>query len=293
MLVVTAAIWGIQFPVAKHTFETVNAFHSAIFRFGVPALLLAIILIAREGWRSLQPDREVRGMLTIGILGMSGAPTLIFGGLMFTRPEIAAIVVATQPLMTVFIQSLYSGKRTSKLTLLCVLTAFLGVVTIVTRWQPLSAIDTTELAAMTAITLGALCWVVYTIACNRYHHVSNLKLTAVSMLSGASANTVIALALVSAGFISHPQMADWWQVRWELLFLAFIGVLVPMTLWNAGARRVGPLNAMLFINLIPVVTFSIQYWQGYRYGLVELIGALLVISALLVQNIAMRLSLRH
>jgi len=124
---------------------------------------------------------------------------------MFTRPEIAAIIVATQPLMMVLI--------------------------------------------------GALFFVVYTLACTRYQHWSSLCLTTLCMLSGAVANTLLGVALVSAGVLAQPTVADWFQVKWELLFLAIIGVLCAMFTWIIGARRVGPLNAMLFINLIPIVMF--------------------------------------
>jgi len=37
---------------------------------------------------------------------------------------------------------------------------------------------------------------------------------------------------------------------------------------------------MLLINLIPVVTFMVRYWQGYRFERIELIGAGMVIVAL-------------
>lgn len=287
MLLITTVIWGIQFPLAKYTFETVNAFHSAIFRFGLPAIVLLIVLLLREGVRALHLNAESCRVMAIGVLGMTGAPTFIFGGLMFTRPEIAAIVVATQPLLTVLIQSAFGG-RTSALTIFCVLLAFFGVITVVTRWQSISDISGVELIAMVCIMFGALCWVLYTIACGRYRHWSNLRLTTLSLLSGASVNTLIAFLLVALGFIDHPTISAWLFVKWELLFLALIGVLVPMILWNGGARRVGALNAMLFINLIPVVTFAIRYAQGYQFENIELLGATLVVVALLTQNMAMR-----
>ena len=233
-------------------------------------------------------NSESGRVMALGVLGMTGAPTLIFGGLMFTRPEIAAIVVATQPLMTVVVQSAVNRERTDPVSLFCVLLAFTGVVTVVTRWQSIDRLSLYELAAIVTIMSGALCWVLYTIGCNRYKHLSNLRLTTLCLVSGSAVNTIIALVLVGAGFTTHPPLEAWLAVKWHLLFLALIGVLVPMMFWNGGARRIGALNAMLFINLIPVVTFLIRYWQGYSFLTVELAGAAMVICALLVQNLVMR-----
>ena len=139
------------------------------------------------------------------------------------------------------------------------------------------------------VLLGAVCWVLFTIASNRYRHWSTLRLTALTMTAGAIGNTILVAALVAIGLLTHPTLSEWYQVRWEMLFLSIVGVLGAMFGWNIGARRVGALNAMLFINLIPVVTFTIRYWQGYRFERIELVGAGMVIVALLVQNTYMRL----
>ena len=288
LVLLTVVIWGVQFPVAKHTFDTVNAFHSAIFRFAIPATILLFALVIREGWSALNTGRDTWKITVLGVIGMCGAPSLIFGGLMFTRPEIAAIIVATQPLLTVLVQRLMGGDKPGIISMLCIGVAFLGVVTVVTRWQSNLQLSPVEIAANFMVLAGALCFVVYTIASARFRHWSSLRLTTLSMLGGATANTLLVVVLVGAGLLTHPSAADWLAVKWELLFLAFVGVLAAMFTWNIGARRIGALNAMLFINLIPVVTFMIRYWQGYRFETAELIGAAMVITALSTQNIVMR-----
>jgi len=291
LVLATVIIWGVQFPIAKHTFETVDAFHSAIFRFSIPALILMTVLVLREGWSALRTGPNTMKVFALGVMGMCAAPSLIFGGLMFTRPEIAAVIVATQPLITVLVQRVMGGEKPSLVSLLCVGVAFLGVVTVVTRWQTTLDISAVEIAANFMILTGALVFVVYTIACASFEHWTSLRLTTLCMLSGAAANTLLVVILVTAGVLIQPSMHDWYQVRWELLFLAIVGVLIAMFTWVIGARRVGPLNAMLFINLIPVVTFTVRYWQGYRFETTEIVGAIMVMAALSIQNIYMRMQL--
>ena len=287
-LLITVVIWGVQFPIAKDAFETVNAFHSAIFRFSLPAIIMMVALLTLEGQRAFVPDKELRAVAALGLLGMCATPSLIFGGLMFTRPEIAAIVVASQPILSIVVQRFWHRQKTDLTSLFCVLLAFTGIITVITRWDLSLQISAREMAGNAMVLVGALCWVVYTMACGKYNHWSTLRLTAWTLTTGSIGNVLLVIILVAAGLIAHPSGQQWYEVRYELLFLALIGVLVAMSGWNAGSRLLGAINAMLFINLIPIVTILFRYLQGYRFTLVELFGAALVIAALLTQNLALR-----
>lgn len=293
ILLATAMMWGVQFPVAKSAFETVSAFHAAVYRFGIAALILIVILAALEGRSAFRVNTESVKVWLSGLLGMCGAPTLIFGGLMFTRPEIAAIIVATQPILAVLVQRFAGGELPGWRTISCVLLAFLGVITVVTEWNADLHQSPLEMLGNLMALVGSLCWVLYTFASSRFSHWSNLRLTTWSMTSGLLGNTIVVAVLVVLGYLTHPSADDWYQARYELTFLTYIGVLIGMFAWTAGSRRVGALNAMLFTNLIPVATFFVRYLQGYRFSFMELAGAMMVISALLLQNLALRRRLKQ
>jgi len=177
-LLITVIIWGLQFPIAKDTFETVNAFHSAAFRFGLPAIIMMIALAVIEGYRAFQPDEELRRVAVLGVLGMCATPSFIFGGLMFTRPEIAAIVVASQPILSIVVQRFWHKEKADLTSLFCVLLAFTGIITVITRWDLSLEISSREMAGNAMVLMGAFCWVIYTIACGKYTHWSTLKVTA-------------------------------------------------------------------------------------------------------------------
>lgn len=287
-LLATAIIWGLQFPVAKGAFEIVDAFHSSVFRFGVPALIMVILLWMFEGRKGFTLNRQSSEIAGLGVLGMCATPSLIFGGLMLTRPEIAAVIVATQPIISVLVQRLWHKEKPDLLSTLCVLVAFIGVITVVTHWDTSLNMSRKELIGDLMIFTGAICWVIYSIACGKYPNWSNLRLTAWTLTTGTVGNLLLVVTLVTAGWLAVPSASDWFEVRFELIFLAFIGVLVAMYSWNSGSRMIGAINAMLFVNLIPVVTFAVRHLQGHRIELIELLGASLVIAALLIQNFALR-----
>ena len=58
--------------------------------------------------------------------------------------------------------------------------------------------------------------------------------------------------------------------------------------WNAAIGMIGPQNAVLFVNLIPVTTFAIEIVRGYRPNAVELAGAAITIAALVASNLVAR-----
>jgi drug/metabolite transporter (DMT)-like permease len=55
-----------------------------------------------------------------------------------------------------------------------------------------------------------------------------------------------------------------------------------------AVAKLGPLNASLFANFAPVVTFLITVWQGRLLLPVEIAGAALVVGALIANNLVNR-----
>ncbi|RPH63327.1 MAG: hypothetical protein EHM83_10320 [Burkholderiales bacterium] len=77
-------------------------------------------------------------------------------------------------------------------------------------------------------------------------------------------------------------------VSWRLAYVSLVGVVLGMFLWNAGLQRTGSVNAMLLLNLMPVVTFAIRAFEGARFEPVELAGAAIVVGALVANNLLLR-----
>jgi drug/metabolite transporter (DMT)-like permease len=117
---------------------------------------------------------------------------------------------------------------------------------------------------------------------------SALKLTLLTLIPGSIALAIATAALVALGVARVPTPAALASVAGELAFLALAGVLLAMICWNAGNRRIGALNSMLMLNLVPIVVFVIGFLQGQQFEPVELAGAGLVIGALAANNLYLR-----
>lgn len=290
MVLSAVVMWGAQFPVAKSAMQAVDVLQSSVLRYALPTAVMCALLAIREGRRGFAYEGRGAAAWTIGVIGMACSPLLVFGGLSLSRPETVAIIVSAQPTMTVLAEWRLRGRRPRPFTLVCVALAFIGVVTVVTRWSVALLPTGAELFGDLLALAGAACWVAYTMTIERFAGWSSLKLTTLTMIAG-TVGTVAACAVgLSLGVITPVAPAVWWSVGWQLAYLALIGVLAAMLCWNNGVRRIGTINAVLFVNLTPVVTFAVRYLQGQVFEPIELAGAALVIAALLANNLYQRFS---
>ena len=287
-ILVAVLIWGAQFPIAKDTFATVDVFHVTAIRYGVGTLLLVPLLLWREGHSAFFLYGRFWPVMLLGFVGMCGSPMLVFLGISLSRPENAVIIVALQPSMTALADWVVRGRRPSNFTLFCVAVAFAGVVAVVTRGNPARVLEEGELIGDLVVILGAVCWIVYTMAAESFRGWSALRYTTLTIIPGTLGSIAITAALVAAGKASVPSAAALASVGWEMTYLTLGGIVISMVCWNAGTQRIGALNSMLLVNLMPVVTFGVRFAQGARFHAVELAGAALVIGALIANNFYLR-----
>jgi drug/metabolite transporter (DMT)-like permease len=281
-------LWGVQFPVAKAAFAAVDPFHVSAIRYGVATLLLSAFVLWRNGMGAFRYYGRAWPASVLGLVGMTGSPMLVFAGLGLTRPEHAAIIVSLQPSMTAIADWWLRGRRPARFTLGCIAAAFAGVVLVVTKGNVAVALGRGELLGDALVLAGAACWVAYTMGTESFRGWSSLKFTLLTLIPGSIGLVVATAVLVQLGLARVPGWAALGSVGPELAFLALGGVLVSMICWNAGTRRIGVLNAMLMLNLVPVVVFAIRFAQGQRFEAIELVGAGLVIGALAANNLYLR-----
>ena len=84
-------VWGLQFPVAKEAFAVVDPFHVTLVRYFVALALLLPFVLWREGFRALRYDGHGPLAGSMGAMGMSISPFLVFYGVSITGPEHAAV----------------------------------------------------------------------------------------------------------------------------------------------------------------------------------------------------------
>ena len=131
-------------------------------------------------------------------------------------------------------------------------------------------------------------FVLYGLGAARFTDFSPLRYTTLTAALGwltIAAATVVALA---AGLVPAPSGSTLAATTPQIAYLALPGAFLAVLTWNAAIGMIGPQNAVLFGNLIPVTTFAIEIVRGYRPNAVELGGAALTITALVASNLVAR-----
>jgi drug/metabolite transporter (DMT)-like permease len=292
-LAMTAVIvWGAQFPIAKSAFAFVDPYHVSAIRYTLGTLLLVPVVAVLQGPQSLRYHGRLWPASLLGLIGMTGSPLLVFAGLSLTGSEHTAIIVSLQPSMTAIADWLVRSRRPARFTLACIATAFAGVVLVVTQGGAAMAPGRDAWLGDVLVLAGALCWVVYTMGTEMFRGWSALKLTALTLIPGSIGLVFATAVLAALGVAEVPSWRDTEAVSGRLAFLSVVGVAASFICWNAGIRRIGALNAMLLLNFIPVITFTIGFLQGRRFVAAELAGAAIVIGALAANNLYLRSSAR-
>ncbi len=288
----TVIVWGAQLPIAKTAMAEIDGYTLSLVRYGIAGLGFLLVLLWREGRASLSLGGRGAPVAASGILGMAGSAVLVFVGLTLTSPETTVIIIALQPAMAVIAEWLLKGRRPAGFTLCCLGLAFAGVVLVVSRGQfGLAAMAQAGGAALLGdllVLLGAAAWVGYTLSTERFGGWSSLRIAALTSIAAMLAIAVVWLLALWLGAARLPTPDMLTRHAWRLGYLSLLGVLVAMFLWTVSSRRIGPLNATLLLNLMPVVTFAFRAMEGARFLPVEIAGAAMVVGALVANNLYLR-----
>jgi drug/metabolite transporter (DMT)-like permease len=279
--------WGGMFPIADAATDHVDAAHLTSVRYVVATLIFLALLAAIEGRGAVRYDGRLARAWLFGTLGFAGFNLLSYAGLRHTTPQHASLIAALLPVLTVLARWRMTGERPSSRLLGFVGAAFAGVALVVVGDDPAAAArggvgDLLVLA-------GAVCWVRYTLsAAGDFGDWSPLRFTALS----AAAGTVSILAITAlgdvSGLLTPPSGARLGDAGWGIAYVIVFGAVVAVLGWNAGVQRLGAPNAALFMNLVPVTTFTIQAVRGATPGPVELLGAAVTLTALIAANATLR-----
>jgi len=284
--------WMPLFSVAKRTLPYVDAYALGSLRYAIGVAVFVALLVAVEGWKALRYDGRLGGAALFGLIGITGFNLFVWIGLSFTLPEHASIILALQTPLTALGAWLTRGTRPPRFTLGCVAVAIAGVLLVVTKGDLARALA--DIAAGGAllgdvlVLLGAISWVIYTLSAARFPAWSPLRFTVLTCIPGAVGlvtGNAIAIAVGAAAVPSAGAVAG---VAWQILYFSVGTVVLGVLAFNNANRRLGPLNTMLMMNLVPIGVFGIEAALGRSFTPVELAGALTVVGALVANNLYLR-----
>ena len=284
----TAVVWGGQFVVGKSALESIDAFPLSTIRYAVAAALWLLVLAAFEGPSSLRLDGRGWRLFWLGSLGFAGFNLLAYTGLAHARPQSASLIVALGPLLTALVLWRRTRVRPSRATFALLGVALLGVALVVSEGHPETIVEGAVGWGDGLVLAGVFSFVLYSLGAAEFPQLSPRRYTALTASLGWLTMAAATALAVATGLSTWPSAGDLWSVSPQIAYLAIPGAFVAVLTWNGAIASLGPQNAVLFTNLIPVTTFAIEIVRGYRPNAGELAGDALTIGALVANNLVIR-----
>lgn len=272
---------GVTFHIAAYVMQHVPVFFAASWRFGIAAVLMLLLLSAREGIRWEDMARNGRLYICLGIIGVFGFNALFFQGMKETMPVNGALIMATNPLCTIFFARLLLGVSISYRQAFGAALSLLGVVLVITNgsWMLLRTLQFSS--GDLVIVLGNFCWALYGVLGRKYAGaVSSLALTSYTMAVGAAC-FLIGSACFPAAVAPHTlPVGVWLGIGFMAVFTTVLGYLW----WNEGMAVVGAERAAIFFNLVPVVAMGASGLLGKGITPSQVVGTMLVLGGVVLAS---------
>ena len=276
-------IWGGFLPAGKSALAMVDPYWLTAMRFGTAALVFIGLLLVQEGRTALRGEGRLGKVALFGACGFAGFGLCVFEGLKLTRPEIGAMILALGPIQVALFQWWRTHHRPDNFTLAAIALALVGELFVITSGD-FARLTGGDARGNGLVFLASLFWTAYTLGGQQFPGWSPVRYTALSCSLGCVAIAAAVVIATLAGHSRPPSAAQMIEVWPQLAFIVFCVSVFGILFWNMGVAKLGPLSAGLFANFTPVITYLIAIAQGRRPDALELIGAGVVLVALIANN---------
>ena len=285
--------WGGMFPVMTGALRHIDPFTFTCMRYAIAGLAFLAVLLYREGRAGLNLKGERIALAWfLGTAGFAGFQFLVFFGQKLAGPEgalTASIMMATMPMLGFIVNWVVRKVRPPLGALGFILMSFFGVTLVVTQGHYGSLLNHPgAYGAEALIILGALCWVIYTYGASFFPTWSPYKYTTITTGLGLTSALAFTAALLAFGGISFPSMDSIGTITPHLAYMATAAGFVGVLCWNLGNKALGPLNGVLFMDVVPVTAFTVSALQGIHAGPIQIVGATITAVALILNNMYLR-----
>mgnify|MGYP001332560372 FL=1 len=290
---VAAASWGAMFPVAHAAFKHIDPFYFTIIRYVSVTVILVFLLLWKEGKESFRLEGKGKLLWFYGTMAFTVYNLLIFWGEdLMGEPGVmvASVMESLMPMISIVITSILYKRFPHTFTLICVVISFVGAVLVITKGNIQSFFGaTSDMFPSLMILIAVIGWVIYTMGGPQFAGWSALRYSTLSCLFGTATAVVIVAILTLTGYVSVPTVEVLSATAPHLLFMIIFPGLIALLGWNVGVNILSPLNALLFINFVPITTLVISVIQGSTITIYDYIGTAFIIVALVGNNIFLRM----
>ena len=273
-MVLTMLIWGVNIVSAKIAVAVIPPLGFGFVRYLVAGSLLFMLLRRHEGTVRL-PRADLPGVAVAGAVGIGLNQVFFLLGIHLISVGLAAIILATSPLITACMAALWSGEPLGVRSILALVVSFGGVVVVIAGGS--SSMTTSWLGglfilgAATTMGLGAI------LAKRPLRTYTSLRVTSWMALFGGITLLPVGLPplLSMQGAVVTPAVVA--ATAFTILGATVIGQVV----WNHAIKGIGAARTTAYTYLQPVVGIVVAaVLLGERLYPSQFLGGVMVLLGL-------------
>jgi drug/metabolite transporter (DMT)-like permease len=249
-------------------------------RFALAAAALA--LLARKAIAAA-PARTLLAPFVLGLTVYGLETGLFFASLERIDASLASLLMCSYPALVVGGAVLLQRERASRRRAVALVVALIGVALVLAGGVG-GAMDPVGIG----LALGAaIAYAAYVLVSDRLLGTTEPLVLATMLCAGAG--TAFALGGAATGSLATPRPSTLLVVG----AIALVATVLPIAAFLGGVHRIGPSRATILGTVEPPVTIALSALVfGERLGLVQLLGAALVVSAIVILQLRRRPKLR-
>jgi drug/metabolite transporter (DMT)-like permease len=248
-LLVTMALWGGTFIAGRLVVQDMGAFSAAFCRFAVASVALVILTYAIEGGLPWPPKKLWLSIALLGLTGIFAYNVFFFSGLRTVEAGRAALIIALNPVAIALGAALVFKDPLSPTKLLGIGLSLVGAAVVISDGAPLKLLRG-DVGMGELFMLGCVVsWMSYSLLGKAVMaELSPFAATTYACLTGALLLLGPALADGLGHAIATASPTTWGGI----FYLGILGSAVGFSWYYDGLRQLGPAQAGVFINLVPV-----------------------------------------
>lgn len=249
LLICTCVIWGIQPMFAKFVVREMQPIPMVSIRYTIVALTL-FAMLAWRGEKLLPPRKTWPPLFTMGILGVCINNVTQFTGLQYSTVTNFTIIATLTPIVTALLSFVLIHERLHRLQWLGICSSLCGALYLLSNGS-LAAILTLNFNIGDVLFFTSqVAWALYSIIVVRI--IDAVSPFAIVAWSGLLGSLTTAAGAAYFGHFELPSLLSPLALG-SYLFVIFAGGLIAMIFWNKGTGIVGPSQAAVFMNIMPLV----------------------------------------
>lgn len=273
LVTATAFFWGANFVLAGPILAELPPLWAAAMRFVLGAtLMFAIAGVRRENLLGLL-RQHAPIYIMLGTVGVAGFNLFFFYAMQITSANSAALIMATNPLLTALLAVAFLGERMKNRHLVALPLALIGVAVVISQGD-MNKLESLTFSRGDLLMLAAnLSWAMYNILVRRFMPQGS-PIANTSWVMAAGAILLVSIALGSDAHVSGLDI----KAGLAMAVMVVGGTVAAYLFWGIGIARLGAARTSIFLNLVPVFAMLVGAFMGTLPSSAQIIGGLLVLG---------------